>query len=769
MVPTLRNMTRLLFWLFSLVLPLLTHAQTNEGTRFWFGFMEHLNVNNNTKMVMITAKTATSGMVRVPGQNWSQSFSVAANDVTLISMPDFVENYFSESVRDIGIEVTAEQPVSVYIHQYHYSRSEASVVLPVSALGNEYYVLTYRGYSEQGQQHPSQFVVVGMEDETAVQITASALTEGGLLANQTTTIQLNQGETYLVQSKLGAGDMSGSRVVADKNVNVLSGATWTQVPAGCNFRDNLLEQMPPVSTWGRQFAIIPFANLNYDIVRILAAQNGTAVKVKKGTTTTNYTINAGQFIEFNTAEPTFIEGDAPILVAQYMIGSGCSGHNYGDPSVLIVNSVEQIRDTVTLYSSNFEAIKENYLNIITKTTDLATTTLDGQPFSNFTTINGTITDFTGEEYSFVKVRVNKGPHTLISQGCGLIATAYGYGETESYAYGGGAAFNVINATSLIPPGGCLNDSISFFTGFKAPRHSLQWDFGDGTGSTDARATHTYDQLGTYRVKLFLTDNCLDTKDTIERDIEVTLRQIAAVSGDNDVCIGDTIRLMAADLVGATFTWNGPNQYFSSEQNPVIADGQFSNSGNYSVIGTILGCSTYPATITSTVHPPAAPDLGEDLVYCPNEILFSTTLTPGLFTTYEWSTGSIAPDLPIREPGRYAVTVSDEYGCTGVDSILFTAQCPTKFYVPNVFSPNNDGENDFFEVFSTDMADLQLQIYDRWGNLVFETRDINGRWDGTSQDKMLSAGVYVWVAKVTAFKSDGTIIELTESGNVTLIR
>jgi gliding motility-associated-like protein len=250
---------------------------------------------------------------------------------------------------------------------------------------------------------------------------------------------------------------------------------------------------------------------------------------------------------------------------------------------------------------------------------------------------------------------------------------------------------------------------------------------------------------------------------------VTLRQIANVTGDSDVCLGDTIHLEAADLAGASFLWSGPDNFISDLKNPQISGAQISNSGTYSVVGTILGCATFPATVTTTVHPLAQPDLGTDVIFCPDEVELAQNLDPGRFITYEWSTGSSAPTLPVSTPGAYTVTVSDEFGCIGSDSILFTSLCPTKFYVPNVFTPNNDGENDFFEIFSTDMAALNLQVYDRWGDLVFETRDINGSWDGSFRNQPLPTGVYVWVARITAYERDGTTTELIERGDVTLIR
>ena len=125
-------------------------AQTNEGREFWFSFMEHRDIGTNTMVAMITSKHNTSGTISIPGRNWSQSFGVSANQVTVINLPAYAETRGSETIANNGIKVTSNLPVSVYIHQYHSARSEASVVLPKESLGKEYYIISYFGVNRQG-------------------------------------------------------------------------------------------------------------------------------------------------------------------------------------------------------------------------------------------------------------------------------------------------------------------------------------------------------------------------------------------------------------------------------------------------------------------------------------------------------------------------------------------------------------------------------------------------------------------------------------------
>ena len=87
------------------------------------------------------------------------------------------------------------------------------------------------------------------------------------------------------------------------------------------------------------------------------------------------------------------------------------------------------------------------------------------------------------------------------------------------------------------------------------------------------------------------------------------------------------------------------------------------------------------------------------------------------------------------------------------------------HVPQAFSPNQDGNNDILFVYGGQIVDIQFQIYDRWGEMVFSTNDPFEGWDGTFNGKSCSSGVYVYMARVTYF--DGDLETIT--GNVTLVR
>ncbi len=760
--PKLLKSLRCLTFLLAIIISLPLFSQTNEGKDFWLGFMEHRDIGTNTKVVMITSKYNTSGEINIPHQNWTQPYTVSANNVTLITLPSYTEVIGSETIDDVGVQVSSNLPVSVYIHQYHDYRSEATVVLPNNSLNKEYYIMTYTGLNQNGTVYPSEFLIIGTENETNISITVSDETELEKPADTNFNIQLNAGETYQVQAKYGPGDLTGSHIIADKNIAVFAGNRWTEVPSGCSARDNLLEQMYPVSTWGKQFVTIPNDKVNYDVFRILAAEANTSIEVS-GSTTQNFTLTAGEFVEYSKSEATFVKANKPIQIAQFLIGSQCNGHTLGDPSMVLLNSVEQTRDTVTLYNSKFENIAENYINIVAATPDFPFITFDGQALPATATI-GTVGS--NNEFTYARLQVNSGAHTIISEACGVIATAYGYGTVESYAYSGGASFKSINKNP-IPEGGCLNDTIFFDTELSPARYSFFWDLGDGSTSTQAVFSHFYPNLGSYPVELIVFDECLETYDTLNRDLLISLRQAVDAVGDTIICEGESFSLSATDINSARFEWTGPNNYFSESQFPIVSNAKPAMSGEYAVIGIVSGCATFPSFATVEIIPTPTPNLGNDTIFCSEN--FNAILNPGEYSNYLWQDNSNRSTFTVEEEGTFWVTVTDEHGCVGTDTVSLKEVCPTKIYVPNAFSPNFDGTNDYFGVFGFYILNMKLTVFDRWGGVYFESSDPDNRWDGTLNGEPAAEGVYVWQLQIEGYEEDGTIFSEVQSGSVTLIR
>lgn len=198
-------------------------------------------------------------------------------------------------------------------------------------------------------------------------------------------------------------------------------------------------------------------------------------------------------------------------------------------------------------------------------------------------------------------------------------------------------------------------------------------------------------------------------------------------------------------------------------------GESSSSVSVSEAGTYYvtyskNCDTYTDTIHVTIDPwlLVYPDLGPDTIIC--ELLAENlVLDAGAdLPDYLWNTGATTPTITVTQDGEYWVQSATE--CLVRSDTILVSPC-VFLDVPNAFTPNGDGVNDFFTtVCSNCDAFLSLAIFNRWGQMVFETNDHSVGWDGKFQGEEQPMGTYVYVLRYM----DGGKEAVTQ-GSLTLIR
>jgi gliding motility-associated-like protein len=125
-------------------------------------------------------------------------------------------------------------------------------------------------------------------------------------------------------------------------------------------------------------------------------------------------------------------------------------------------------------------------------------------------------------------------------------------------------------------------------------------------------------------------------------------------------------------------------------------------------------------------------------------------------------------LAINEKGRYWVYVSNPCGEASDTVVIETRNCEPAIWAPNAFTPNGDGLNDSFRVQGQNIDEYYLAIYDRWGEKVFETKDIHHAWDGRCQNRLCSTGVYIWMIRYSSLSSEYPVNEILK-GTVLLYK
>jgi gliding motility-associated-like protein len=144
--------------------------------------------------------------------------------------------------------------------------------------------------------------------------------------------------------------------------------------------------------------------------------------------------------------------------------------------------------------------------------------------------------------------------------------------------------------------------------------------------------------------------------------------------------------------------------------------------------------------------------------------------------FEWTStvpalnGQTTRVLYVKEDqtGKHKVLIRDAGNCP-IDEKTFDVliKCNTAFFIPTAFTPNGDGKNDMLEIFGADFTKLRMQIYNRWGEVVFTARNKTEGWDGKVKGQPAPAGVYTWKASYESVIQPGLVIE--KEGSINLIR
>lgn len=277
-----------------------------------------------------------------------------------------------------------------------------------------------------------------------------------------------------------------------------------------------------------------------------------------------------------------------------------------------------------------------------------------------------------------------------------------------------------------------------------------------TGEVDIVATG----IGAYSV-VYTTNGLCPTADTVALIITDQLDVTLTPAGP--FCITDSSYAIGANLPGGT--WSGGNIDASGIFNPFQA-----GVGTWNIVYTIPGLCGDSDTIQVIVYDNPTINAGSNQTI-PEET--STTISGSGGATYVWSpsTGLACPtcaNTTATPPYSitYTLTGTDTNGCMNTDIMSISVEIfIDELFIPNMFSPNGDGNNDEVVVEGEELKDYEFRIFNRWGELVFETDDQTINWDGTQRGQELNSGVFAYVLIYTDINGDSQVV----SGNITLVK
>ena len=373
-------------------------AFVGEGNAFYLGFFSNFNPGRffTRADIRLLVGVSENRDVQFTVETRGKVTSYIANRTSPTEVDLDINLRIGDiRTRDNGIFVRSLQgeALSVAALASEFTSADTFKLLPsvyLPDVGYEHYAVSVppmNVFEDYGDDEPepldplgdSTFLIVATEDETIITLSLTQTVDisnapdlvtkiGGstIQAGNLETVVLNRLQTLLISSE---NDLSSSRVWSDKPISFISGHECGNLPDNLLFCDQLVEQIPPTSTWGTRFITAPIANrTQYDIFKVVASRNGTIVRrvCNIGGQSSPITLARGQIADLQifSNQSCYFESDNPVLLVQFSVSSQVDGNTNADPFMVVIPPVEQYRTNYTINTFQRTATSEtNYINI----------------------------------------------------------------------------------------------------------------------------------------------------------------------------------------------------------------------------------------------------------------------------------------------------------------------------------------------------------------------------------------------------------------------
>lgn len=284
-----------------------------------------------------------------------------------------------------------------------------------------------------------------------------------------------------------------------------------------------------------------------------------------------------------------------------------------------------------------------------------------------------------------------------------------------------------------------------------------WNNGLTTASINLSPASTT----SYSVVVTNVNNC---KDTAYHTVNVNpIPGPPLLSSDTVVCAGSFLPALQAS--GQNVVWNDAGQLTSIAPVPVT---NVPGIYVYSATQTINGCESPSSSTAVKVIALPYISLPETIVLCEGDSATIGT-TYDMAFVYSWGDGETNNFRPVYQAGVYSLTAVNSCGVSTDSCEIVVDPCECYFYLPNAFSPNGDGMNEEFKpVYDCRIDTYRFLIFDRWGNIVFETKNPGDSWNGQHNNQSVQQDVYVVLVQYTGL-SGSRMVNKEYRGHVTVLR
>lgn len=440
--------------------------------------------------------------------------------------------------------------------------------------------------------------------------------------------------------------------------------------------------------------------------------------------------------------------------AGFGLGSYEVVYTYTDPTTACTNTISKTVEVVT-------APEINFINLPTQVCKEGNAiTLSASPSGGTFTIDG------ASATVFNPANLSVGNHIV----------QYSYADPDDASCSNSASQTVriyrnpVLTWLNLEDNYCANDNQDL-----TPQLRIVYDDDSEETVTLASFNPTVVGVGTQIIRYTATDPVSQCQTTIERSIIINpIPELAFVNLADSYCSQATPVTLKGSPAGGTFTVNGnivtrfEPTLFEVGDTPLIRYTYSDANGcNNQISKTIIITAADDFTPTEEILDICPPISGYILEAIPLD-----EIPEGANWTFDWQpTGEDTRTITIlnqSQSGTYVVVVRDEAGCpVALKTFVVEVDCEPKLLLPTAFSPNNDGINDMLDIFDEDISRLDLRIYNRWGEIVFQSLHPDVKWDGKFRGKDAPVGVYLWQATYENVLQPGVIIQ--QQGKVNLLR